>query len=116
MEHLQNELKHSKGLKQEIERLLAEKTKEATKQTQEVAHLTEERGKLLAEVDKHKGALARKDEYFANEAEAFKLDTAQSYLVGFEAAIEQVLGLHPEIDYTELGPGKTVVDGQLTGD
>jgi len=43
----------------------------------------------------------------------FKLDTAQSYLVGFEAAIEQASGLHPEIDYSELDPCKTVVDGQL---
>jgi len=43
VECLQNELKHSKGLQQENERLLADKAKKATKQTQEVARLTEER-------------------------------------------------------------------------
>jgi len=60
-----------------------------------------------------KEELARKDEDFANTTEAFKLDAAQSYLVGFEATIEQASRLHPEIDYSELGPGKTVIDGQL---
>ena len=114
VERLQNELKHSKGLQQETEQLLTEKTKEVTKQTQKAARLIEERGKLSAEVDKLKGALAQKDEDFANEIEAFKLDAAQSYLMGFEAAIEQGSGLHPEIDYSELGPGK--IDGQLRGD
>jgi len=33
--------------------------------------------------------------------------------MGFETAIEQASELHPEIDYSELSPGKTVVDGQL---
>jgi len=41
------------------------------------------------------------------------LDAAQSYLVEFEAAAKQASGLHPEIDYSRLGPGKTMVDGQL---
>jgi len=42
----------------------------------------------LAEVDKLKGELAQKDEDLANETKAFKLDAAQSYLVGFEVTIE----------------------------
>jgi len=61
--------------------------------------------KLLAQVNKLKRELARKDEDFANTTEAFKWDAAQSYLVGFEAATEQASRLHSEIDYSELGPG-----------
>jgi len=33
--------------------------------------------------------------------------------VGFEAAIEQALGVHLEIDYSQLDPSKTMVNGQL---
>jgi len=51
--------------------------------------------------------------HFANTTEAFKLDAAQSYLVGFEVAIEKAAGIHPEIDYSKLDLGKAVVDGQL---
>jgi len=48
--------------------------------------------------------------------ESFKQDASQSYLIEFEAAIEQDSALHPNLDYSELGPGKTVVDGQLRDD
>jgi len=67
----------------------------------------------LAEVEKLKGELARKDEEFAKENEVSKQDAAQAYLVGFEATIEEASELHPSIDYSQLGLGKTVVNGQL---
>jgi len=51
--------------------------------------LAEERNKLLVEVDKLKGELTRKDEVLAKATKSFKQDVAQSYLVGFEAALEQ---------------------------
>jgi len=57
--------------------------------------------------------LTRKDGDLAEATEAFKMDVAQSYLVGFEANITHASGLHSEIHYSQLGPGKTVVDGQL---
>ena len=109
MEHLQSELQYTKDLQQEDERHLAE-TKEATSQAQDAA---KERSRLFSEIDKLKGELVQKDEYLTKETEACKQDAAQSYLVGFEAAIEQASGLHPEIDYSQLNPGKTVVNGQL---
>jgi len=33
--------------------------------------------------------------------------------MGFEAVVEQALGLHSNIDFFELGLGKIVVNGQL---
>ncbi|KAK7335266.1 hypothetical protein VNO80_27043 [Phaseolus coccineus] len=71
----------------------------------QAACLAKERSKLSAEVDKLKGELAQKDEDFVEATEAFKLDAAQSYLVGFEATIKKSSGLHPKIDYSQLGLG-----------
>jgi len=47
---------------------------------------------------------------------SFKQDVAQAYLVGFEAALEQAAAVHPTLDFSELGPGKIMVDGQLRED
>ena len=71
---------------------MAKKTKEAASQAQEAA---QERSRLLSKIDKLKGELVQKDEDLAKETEACKQDTAQSYLVGFEATIEQASRLHP---------------------
>jgi len=49
----------------------------------------------------------QKDENLAKETKACKQDVAQSYLVGFEAAIEQPLRLHPKIGYSQLGRVKS---------
>ena len=57
VENMQSELQHTKNFQQEDERLMAEKTKEAANQAQEA---TAERGRLLVEVEKLKGELARK--------------------------------------------------------
>jgi len=66
--------------------------------------LAEERNTLLAEVDKLKRELTVKDETFAQTTDSFKKDVAQSYLVGFEAAVEQATTIHPSLDFTELSP------------
>ena len=89
---------------------------EAADQAKKAASLTEERNTLLAEVDKLKRELTLKDETLAKTINSFKQDDAQSYLVGFEEAVEQATTLHPFLDFTELGPGKIVVDGQLRDD
>ena len=104
MEHLQFELQHSKGLLQEVEWLQAEKYKEVADRAQEADRLAEERNTLLAEVDKLKRELTVKDETFAQTTDSFKKDVAQSYLVGFEAAVEQATTIHPSLDFTELSP------------
>jgi len=56
----------------------------------------------LAEVDKLKGELTCKDEDLTKATKSFKQDVAQSYLVGFEAALEQASTLHPTLDFSEL--------------
>jgi len=110
---LQFELTHSKGLHQEAERLRIEKTKKASNRVQEAASMVKERNKLLAKVDKLKGELTRKDEVFVKATKSFKQDVAQPYLVGFEAALEQASTLHPDLDFSDLGPR---VDAQLRDD
>jgi len=97
IERLQFELKHSNILQQEVERLQAEKAKEAADRAQEAASLAEERNKVLAEVDNLKGELSRKDEDLVKTTKSFKEDAAQSYLVRFEEAIEQASTLHPNL-------------------
>ena len=115
VERLQAERNRSNGLLQEAEQIRVGKTQEAANRAQEAANLAEERKKLLVEVDKIKGELIRKDEDFVKATDFFKQDTAQSYLVGFEAALEQAATVHPSMDLSTLDPGKTVVDSQLTG-
>jgi len=70
----------------------------------------------LAEVDKLKRELILEDKTFSKTTDSHKQDVGQSYLVGFEAVVEQATTLHPSLDFTELGPGKIVVDGQLRDD
>jgi len=55
-------------------------------------------------------------EDLTKDTESFKQDVAQSYLVVFEAALEQVAVIHPTLDLSELDLGKIVVDDQLRGD
>ena len=100
---LHNELQQSK---QEVEVLLAEKSKEAL-------GLSEERARLVAEVERLKEGLAQKDEELAKEKKAFTNDVANSYFVGFEDAVAQASGIYPKMDFSQLGPGKTVVNRQL---
>jgi len=67
----------------------------------------------LAEVAKLKEELSNQKEEFAKRIEACKLDDAQAFLMGSEATIEHVSGLHRTIDFSELGPSKTMVNDQL---
>jgi len=48
----------------------------------------------------------------AKEKEAFTND-ATYYPVGFEDAVAQASGVYHEMDFSKLGLGKTVVDGQF---
>jgi len=40
-------------------------------------------------------------------------DVSDSYAVGFEDVIAQVTYVHHEVDLSQMGLNKTVVDGQL---
>jgi len=73
----------------------------------------EEKERLLAKNAKLKEELTNQNEEFTQKVEACKKDVAQAFLVGFEVAVEQASGLHLTLDFSELGLGKTVVNGQL---
>ena len=103
---LQEELQRSKHLQQEAEALLTENSKETL-------GLSEERAKLLVEVERLKEELTRKNEELAKEKEAFTNDAANSYLVGFEDAVAQASGVYLEMDFSHLGSSKTMADGHL---
>ena len=57
--------------------------------------------------------LVQKNKFFAEEVEVYKGEVAQALLVGFEVAVEQASNLHPSLNFSQLGPSKRVVDGQL---
>ena len=63
-----------------------------------------------------KRELTRKEEDFSKATNSFEEDVAQSYLVGFKATLEQTPIVHPAIVFSELDPGKIVVEGKLVGD
>jgi len=56
--------------------------------TQEELVWAEEKGKLFNEIESLKKYMTCKEEYFSKVVDSFKEDTTQSYLVGFEAALE----------------------------
>ena len=47
------------------------------------------------------------------EREALTDDAANSFMAGFEDAVAQASGIYPEMDFSQLGLGKKVVDGRL---
>jgi len=106
--HARAEATRLTDLHEETKRLLAEKAQEALS-------LAEEKDKLLSKIEELENDVSRREKDLTKARESFKQDNAQSYLVGFEAAIEQASTLHPDL-VSELGPGKTVVDGQLRYD
>jgi len=60
--------------------------------------------------------MAHKEEDSNNMIEFLKDDATQSFLDGFETALEQATVVHPTMDLSALDLGKTVVDGQLRED
>jgi len=64
-------------------------------------------------VERLKGELAQKDEEFVKEREALTDNAANSYMASFEDVVAQASGIYPRMDFSQLGLGKTVVDGQL---
>jgi len=109
VERLHAEINRLSSLHQEVERLRAKKTQEALS-------LPKEKSNLSNEVEDLKKEVNRKEEDLAKATDSFKQDVAKSYLVGFEAALEQAAVVHPTIDLSTLDLGKTVVNGKLVVD
>jgi len=51
--------------------------------------------------------------YPSSEIEVYKEEATQAFLVRFGAAVEQTSSLYPKVNFSQLIPGKVVVDGEL---
>jgi len=98
-DHAQVEATRLTNIQEETKRLMAEKAQEATS-------LVKEKDKLLSKIEELENEVTCLGEDLTKAWESFKQDVTQSYLVGFEAAIEQTLVIHSDLDYSKLGPGK----------
>jgi len=78
--------------------------------------LSEERSKLLSEIEGLKKEMALKEESSAKVIDSLKEDVTQSFLAGFKTTLEQAAIVQPTMDLSELDPGKTMVDDRLVGD
>ena len=65
------------------------------------------------EVARQRDEMAQKDELLQKTKDQLMSDAADSYAAGFEDAMAQVTCVHPEVDLSQMGLGKAVVDGQL---
>jgi len=106
MVSLQQEVQSLQAFHQQTEQLLVAKTKEAVEQATRLAEQNDQPSNLQQEV-------VQKDKFFADEVEVYKGEVAQVLLVGFEVAVKQASNLHPDLDYSQLGPSKRVVDEQV---
>jgi len=86
----------------------------------EALELSDKNVRIQAEVERLKEELAQKDEKLikngeklVKEKEILIDDGANSYMAGFEDTIAQASGIYPGMDFSKLGLGKTMVDGQL---
>ena len=79
----------------------------------EVEKLKEELVGRDEEVARQKEELTQKDELLQKTKEDLMSDVADSYTIGFEDVVAQVTCVHPELNLSQIGLGKTVVDGQL---
>ncbi|KAL9324073.1 hypothetical protein ACSQ67_008930 [Phaseolus vulgaris] len=67
----------------------------------------------VEEIREPKGKIARREVEWASSSEAMKNDIANSYVVGFEVAMERMCVSHPGIDFSEVNPCHAMVDGKL---
>ena len=93
--------------------LLTEKSKEALELSNKNAELQAEVEKLKGELTKKDEELIQKDEKQVREREALTDNVANSFMAGFKDVVVQTLGIYPEMDFSQLGLEKTVVDGRL---
>jgi len=69
--------------------------------------------RLKGELVKKQEELIWKGEELVQEREALTDDASNSYMAGFEDVIAQASGIYPEMDFSQLDLGKTVVNGRL---
>jgi len=67
----------------------------------------------LSHCEKLQQELAQKNEFLSSEIEVYKVEATQAFLVGFGITVEQASSLYLKVDFSQLAPGKVVVDGEL---
>ena len=75
--------------------------------------LKEELASRDEEVARQKEELAQKDELLQKTKDKLMSNATNSYATDIEDAMTQVTCVHPELDLSQIGPGKVVVDGHL---
>ncbi|KAK7377717.1 hypothetical protein VNO80_03148 [Phaseolus coccineus] len=96
---------------QETKALLTEKSKEALELSAKNAELHAEVEKLKEELARRGEKLVQKDELLEKTKEDLTNDAANSYMVGFDDAVTQATCIYPDLDFSQLGLSKIVVDG-----
>jgi len=75
--------------------------------------LHDEVERLKEELTKRGEELVQKDDLLEKTKEDLTNDTTNSYMVGFNDVVAQATGIYLELDFSQLGMGKIVVDGRL---
>ena len=108
---LQHEMAKLHQEQEDSRALLTEKSKEALDLSNKIAELQAEVEKLKEEPAKRGEELVHKDKKLEKVKEVLTDDVANSYMTGFEDVVAQASGIYPEMDFSQLGLGNTVVDG-----
>jgi len=98
---------------QETKVLLTKKSKEALGLSTRNAELHAEVERLRGELAQREEELVQKDASLKKTKEELTKDAANSYMTGFDDVVAQVTCVYPELDLSNIGLGKVVVDGQL---
>ena len=87
---------------------------------QETLVLSAKNDELHAEVDRLREELAKKGEELVHKDGLLKKtkqdltnDAANCYMVGFDDVVAQATCIYPELDFSQLGLGKIMIDGRL---
>ncbi|KAL9303722.1 hypothetical protein ACSQ67_020985 [Phaseolus vulgaris] len=107
---LRKELRRSR---QEAKALPIEKSNEVLKLSNKNVELQADVERFKEELAKRGEEMVQKDEKLEKVKEALTDDAANSYPTSFEDVLTQALGIYPEMDFSQLGFEKTVVDRRL---
>lgn len=119
VEELQKEITRLQAAVIEVDRLRTAEgqwTQEKADLFLQIHRLEKEVTAREEEIHELKGKIARRESEWATSSEAMKNDIANSYVVGFEAAMEQACITHPGVDFFEVNPCYAVVDGKVEKD
>jgi len=104
-------VKELQTTQQETKALLTKKSKEALELSAKNVELHAEVDRLKEELAKKGKELVQKDELLEKTKEDLTTDVANFYMTGFDDVVAQAPCIYPELDFSQLGLDKIVVDG-----